>query len=216
MPSRWRDQFQFLDSVTSEIDRFRRILNSDLYMPRICKDLAERCEGMLGTRYLHAVHEDISLIVASCVCVCVGHLKENVVYIPEVNVIEKDFHPVVELAKQIAEFLEDVQSLSWIQRRYYKKAELVEKAKSFTLRVDEINCQVIIQLNAYSNQGRDRSRSSLSSDEDDTSEHSRTGRLSRDAKTDAFKNITNDHELLFGTISMVIFVSIAVYIHLYS
>ncbi len=59
--------FPFMEKVTTEIDRFRRVINSgteetllvllylnilsgiDLYMPRICKDLAERCEGMLGS-----------------------------------------------------------------------------------------------------------------------------------------------------------------------
>jgi hypothetical protein len=141
-----------------------------------------------------------------------GHLKENVVYIPEVNVIERDFHPVVELSKQIADFLESVQALSWTQRKYYRKAELVEKAKVFTLKVDEINCQVIIQLNAYSNQGRDRGESS---EEDDMSEHSRSGRVSSESKKQIVSNITYNNEFLMGAVGMLLFVAIAVYIHFY-
>lgn len=138
-----------------------------------------------------------------------GHLKENVVYIPEVNVIERDFHPVVELSKQISVFLEDVLSLSWTQRKFTLKPALVEKAKLFTLRVDEINCQVIIQLNAYSNQGRERA----SSDEDD-SEHSRSSRVN-DSSKDIHKKITHDNEVIIGGISMILFIIIAVYIHIY-
>ena len=139
-----------------------------------------------------------------------GHLKENVVYIPEVNVIDRDFHPVVELSKQIAEFLEHAQSLSWTQRRYSCKKELVEKAKFFTLRVDDINCQVIIQLNAYSNQGRDRG---LSSDEED-SEHARPGRVP-DRRKDIFRNLRYDNEFIIGVVGMALFVAIAIYIHCY-
>lgn len=143
--------------------------------------------------------------------ICAGHLKENVVYIPEVNVIERDFHPVVELAKQIADFLEDTLALNWLQRKIHRKAELVEKAKIFTLRVDEVNCQVIIQLNAYSNQGRDRG---LSSDEDDNSEHSRAVRVV-DSKKDIFNKITYDKEFILGAAGMLIFVAVAIYIHFY-
>ena len=131
-------------------------------------------------------------------------------YIPEVNVIDRDFHPVVELSKQIAEFLEDAQALSWAQRRYSCKKELVEKAKFFTLRVDDINCQVIIQLNAYSNQGRDRG---LSSDEED-SEHSRSVRVI-DHQKNVFKNLRYDNEFVIGAAGMTIFVAIAIYIHFY-
>jgi hypothetical protein len=137
-------------------------------------------------------------------------LKENVVFIPEVNVIERDFQPVIELSKQIAEFLEYVMSLSWTQRKFSYKTQLVEKAKIFTLRVDEINCQVIIQLNAYSNQGRERG---LSSDEDE-SEHSRSGRVQESSK-DKFSNIKYDNEFMMGAVGMVIFVIIALYIHFY-
>lgn len=100
-----------------------------------------------------------------------------------------------------------------MQRKFSFKKELIEKAKNFTLRVDEINCQVIIQLNAYSNQGRDRG---LSSDEED-SEHARTGRVQESAqyKQHKFTNIKYDKEFFIGAVGMVIFVAVALYIHFY-
>lgn len=104
-----------------------------------------------------------------------------------------------------------VQALSWTQRKYYRKAELVEKAKIFTLRVDEINCQVIIQLNAYSNQGRDRG---VSSDEDDYSEHSRSGRV-HETKKHFMSNITYNNEFFIGAVGMLLFIAVAIYIHFY-
>lgn len=132
------------------------------------------------------------------------------IYIPEVNVIERDFQPVVELCHQIADFLESVQTLSWTQRRYSYKKELVEKAKAFTLRVDEINCQVIIQLNAYSNQSRDRGQSS---DEDDDA--SARDVTSVGGRRRLIHNLYRNNDFLIGSAGMIFFLLVAMYIHLY-
>ena len=81
-----------------------------------------------------------------------GHLKENTVHLPDVTGLETDFLPVFAQCDLIAIFLEETQSLSWSSRRILAKEELSLKAKTFTLRIDEISCQVLIQLNVRASQ----------------------------------------------------------------
>ena len=139
-----------------------------------------------------------------------GHLKTSIVYIPKVNAIERDFDPVFALCLKIAGFLEYVQSLSWAQRKIFSKTELIEKAKAFTLRVDEVNCQVIIQLNEYHTSSTAQSRSIRNTDllQNSVGENESSRRKNHDIK---FNN-----DVLIGALGMLIFVLFAFYIQFYS
>jgi hypothetical protein len=79
-------------------------------------------------------------------------LKENTIHLPDVKGLETDFMPVFFLCTMIAHFLEETQELSWGARRILSKDELSLKAKAFTTRVDEVSCQVLLQLNIRANQ----------------------------------------------------------------
>jgi hypothetical protein len=88
-----------------------------------------------------------------------GHLKENTVHLPDVSGLETDFLPVFAQCTHIAEFLEETQCLSWASRRILSKEDLALKAKTYTNRIDEISCQVLIQLNIRASQPSDQHRS---------------------------------------------------------
>jgi hypothetical protein len=85
-------------------------------------------------------------------------LKENTVHLPDVSGLETDFLPVFAQCTHIAEFLEETQCLSWASRRILSKEELALKAKTFTNRIDEISCQVLIQLNIRASHSADLHR----------------------------------------------------------
>lgn len=76
--------------------------------------------------------------------------------------------PVFAQCAHIAHFLEDTQSLSWSVRRILSKEELAQKAKSYTTRIDEISCQVLIQLNIRSTSTPDSHQRSNSMDSNDS------------------------------------------------
>ncbi len=140
----------------------------------------------------------------------VGHLKASIVYIPQVNAIERDFDPMFALCLKIAEYLEYVQSLSWAQRKYFSKTELVEKAKAFTLRVDEVNCQVIIQLNEYHASSTAQSQNLRDIGIVNNSDAER-GTYSHNSREIKFNN-----DVVIGALGMLVFVLIAFYIHFYT
>ena len=75
-----------------------------------------------------------------------GHLKLNTIHLPVVHGLEDDFAPVFGLCTQIADFLEKVLEMSWANRRIVFKEELAAKAKQYAHRVDDVSCQVMIQL----------------------------------------------------------------------
>jgi hypothetical protein len=95
-------------------------------------------------------------------------LKENTVHLPDVSGLETDFLPVFAQCTLIAEFLEETQSLSWSARRVLSKDELAFKAKSYTTRIDEISCQVLIQLNIRATHPPDSHQRSNSIDSNDS------------------------------------------------
>jgi hypothetical protein len=165
----------FQIKLSEQIDRLRRILNSgqvpsnmtiielcslcipDIYIPGACKRLAERCEAMLSISHLVDLISPYS-----------GHLKENTVHLPDVSGLENDFLPVFAQCTHIAEFLEETQSLSWSSRRVLLKEDLSLKAKSYTTRIDEISCQVLIQLNIRASHTPDSHQRSNSIDSNDS------------------------------------------------
>ncbi len=140
---------------------------------------------------------------------CAGHLKANIVFIPRVNDIERDFDPVYALCLKIAEFLEFTQSLSYIQRKMTIKTELVDKAKAYTLRVDEVNCQVIIQLNEY-HANAAQNRNNNAGDNHSNHESNRDSGVSNRLGTVKFNN-----DFIFGALGMAVFVIIAIYLHIH-
>ena len=114
------------------------------------------------------------------------------------------------LCLKIAEFLEYTQSLSYIQRKMIIKTELVDKAKAYTLRVDEVNCQVIIQLNEYhANVAQNRSHNSV----DNHLDHENSRDPIPSSRMGAVK-FNND--FIFGALGMAVFVIIAIYLHIHS
>ena len=94
---------------------------------------------------------------------CTGHLKENTIHLPEVAGLEADFLPVFGLCTQIAKFLEKTGEMSWSARRILEKDDLSEKAKTYSHRVDDVSCQVMIKLNIRARSPRYASFSSTSS-----------------------------------------------------
>lgn len=95
-------------------------------------------------------------------------MKENTVHLPDVSGLETDFLPVFAQCSHIAQFLEETQSLSWTARRILSKEELALKAKSYTTRIDEISCQVLIQLNIRASNTPDSHRSNSIDSNDST------------------------------------------------
>lgn len=109
--------------------------------------MAERCESMLSKFVIHSAYYFINLQI-------IGHMREHTIYLPDVEGLDAFFDPVLELVDQIVIFLKEVQNMSWVNRRLLEKQDLAKRATYYTERVDDVNCQVIVQLNIIASQNR--------------------------------------------------------------